>query len=165
MKTKPLLWGLFILQAVCAGFFVIDAFGKFAGLQFGEDSPFEDVVETLITVMLAASLAFTGRMLRRMMRRQERIEDQLRIASGAFAALLDERFAELRLTPSERDVALLALKGFSNAEMAELRETREGAIKAQCNAVYRKAGVNGRPQLLGLFIEELMAEPLSPQAV
>jgi len=32
----------------------------------------------------------------------------------------------------------------------------EGTVKAQTNAIYRKAGVSGRPQLLSLFIEDLM---------
>ena len=32
----------------------------------------------------------------------------------------------------------------------------EGTVKAQTNAIYRKAGVSGRSQLLSLFIEDLM---------
>jgi DNA-binding NarL/FixJ family response regulator len=45
----------------------------------------------------------------------------------------------------------------SIAEIAQIRATREGTIKAQCAAIYRKAGVSGRAQLLSLFIEDLMA--------
>ena len=61
-------------------------------------------------------------------------------------------------------MATLAIKGLSIAEIAALRETKEGTIKAQSAAIYRKAGVTGRLQLLSLFIEELMAEPLMPPA-
>ena len=39
-----------------------------------------------------------------------------------------------------------------------MRGTSEGTVKAQTNAIYRKAGVTGRPQLLSLFIDELMGE-------
>jgi DNA-binding CsgD family transcriptional regulator len=85
-----------------------------------------------------------------------RAEENLRLASGAFMDVLEERFAEWALTPSERDVALFAIKGFSTAEIAGLRSTSEGTVKAQTNAIYRKAGVSGRPQLLSQFIEELM---------
>ena len=46
------------------------------------------------------------------------------------------------------------------AKIAELRNTREGTVKAQLNAIYRKAGVSGRPQLISIFIEELMGERL-----
>ena len=44
-------------------------------------------------------------------------------------------------------MALLALKGLTIGEIAALRATREGTVKAQCAAIYRKAGVSGRPQL------------------
>ena len=43
-------------------------------------------------------------------------------------------------------------------EIAGLRNTSEGTVKAQTNAIYRKAGVTGRPQLLSLFIEDLMRD-------
>jgi DNA-binding CsgD family transcriptional regulator len=85
-------------------------------------------------------------------------QQRLRRASGAFMTLLDERFAEWGLTPAERDVALFAIKGMSTAEIGSLRATSEGTIKAQTNAIYRKAGVSGRSQLLSLFIEDLMRD-------
>ena len=97
-------------------------------------------------------------MLRRALRDRHRAEEQLRRASGAFADLLQERFQEWGLTPSEKDVALFAIKGMSTAEIASLRSTSEGTVKAQTNAIYRKAGVTGRPQLLSLFIEDLMRD-------
>lgn len=87
---------------------------------------------------------------------RDRAETQLRRASTAFRSLLDERFAEWDLTPAERDVALFALKGLSLAQIAVLRDTTEGTVKTQTNAIYRKAGVTGRPQFLSLFIEDLL---------
>lgn len=79
--------------------------------------------------------------------------------------LLAERFAEWGLTRAERDVALFAIKGLSTAEIAGLRQTSEGTVKAQTAAIYRKAGVTGRPQLLSLFIEDLMRDdsPIRPR--
>ena len=71
---------------------------------------------------------------------------------------MEERFIEWGLTPAERDVALFAIKGMSTQEIAALRSTSEGTVKAQTNAIYRKAGVTGRPQLLSLFIDDLMDE-------
>jgi DNA-binding CsgD family transcriptional regulator len=91
-----------------------------------------------------------------MARERRRAEEKLRRASGVFMELLEERFDDWGLTASERDVALFAIKGMSTAEIATLRKTAEGTVKAQTNAIYRKAGVSGRPQLLSLFIEDLM---------
>jgi DNA-binding CsgD family transcriptional regulator len=70
--------------------------------------------------------------------------------------VMNERFDEWGLTPAERDVALFAIKGLSIADIAQLRSTSEGTVKAQTAAIYRKAGVSGRPQLLSLFIDDLM---------
>ena len=72
------------------------------------------------------------------------METQLRQASGAFAELLEERFRAWGLTPSERDVAWFTIKGLSIADIARLRQTSDGTVKAQSNAIYRKAGVSGR---------------------
>ena len=74
--------------------------------------------------------------------------------------LLEEKFDTWGLTAAERDVALFAIKGLSLTDIASVRNTSEGTVKAQTNAIYRKAGVSGRPQLLSLFIDDLMANPL-----
>jgi hypothetical protein len=42
------------------------------------------------------------------------------------ADLLQERFAEWALTPSEKDVALFAIKGLSTAEIAAMRSDQRG---------------------------------------
>ncbi|WP_457646812.1 helix-turn-helix transcriptional regulator [Profundibacter sp.] len=98
--------------------------------------------------------------LRRASKRRQRLETQLKAASGAFMEMLNEKLDEWGLTPAEQDVALFAIKGFSTREISEMRNTSEGTIKAQTNAIYRKAGVSGRPQLLSLFIDDLMGDAL-----
>jgi len=116
-----------------------------------------DSFEFVIVIALIISLIFSALELRRTMMRQRIMEQQIKVASGAFSTLLEEHFVDWALTPSERDVALLAIKGLSIAEIAGIRNTKDGTIKAQCNAIYRKAGVSSRTQLLSQFIEELMA--------
>ncbi len=117
-------------------------------------------IAALIGLMLGTVLG--GIALRRSMRRTREAEAKLRAASGAFMELLEEKFRAWNLTPAERDVALFAIKGMSTPEIAQLRSTSEGTVKAQTAAIYRKAGVTGRPQLLSLFIEDLMAGPVLP---
>ena len=101
-------------------------------------------------------LVFGALALRRSLRELGQARDRLRRASSAFMDIMDERFGEWGLTPAERDVALFAIKGLSIADIAQLRSTSEGTVKAQTAAIYRKAGVSGRSQLLSLFIEDLM---------
>ena len=160
-KRLRTLWGLLAIQAGCAAFFLFDVMADFAGWGeqgFGFD---DDLVELVVVAGLILGLLYTALELRALLQRQERAEAQLKIASGAFFELLDQSFDQWALTPSERDVALLAIKGLSLAEIADIRQTKQGTIKAQCNAIYQKAGVSGRPQLLSLFIEELMSDGLA----
>lgn len=96
-----------------------------------------------------------------LLRRNFHVETQLQATSGAMHALMLQRFSEWQLSPSETEVALFTIKGMSTAEMARLRGTSEGTIKAQTAAVYRKAGVGNRTQLLGLFVEELIGGPIT----
>ena len=110
---------------------------------------------------LIMGVVVSGVLLLRSIRRQRVAEESLRLASGAFMEVLHERFDDWELTPAERDVALFSIKGLSTADIAGLRNTSEGTVKAQTNAIYRKAGVSGRPQLLSLFIDELMTDPLA----
>jgi DNA-binding CsgD family transcriptional regulator len=95
-------------------------------------------------------------------------EERLRRSQAVFADHLAERFNLWGLTPAEADVAIFAIKGLKTTEIAQLRQTSEGTIKAQSNAIYRKAGVSGRTQLLSVFIEDLMGEdtgaPPKPEA-
>ena len=145
-----------VIQVVCATLFVFQIASSILGI-----APYAWYLHELIEIgaalglLLGSGLGFFA--LRRAMARNALVEDQLRLASGAFMDVLEERFASWELTAAERDVALFAIKGMSTQEIASLRGVSEGTVKAQTNAIYRKAGVSGRTQLLSLFIDELMA--------
>jgi DNA-binding CsgD family transcriptional regulator len=158
------LGALLALQIFCALFFLADILVDLLDLGTLLGGVLHHEIELIAVIVLAVSVVLTGREMRRVLIRQHQIEGQLKAASGAFLELVDAYFDTWSLTPSERDVALLAIKGLSIAEIAHLRETKEGTVKAQCNAIYKKAGVTGRPQLLSLFIEELLGEGLLERA-
>lgn len=90
--------------------------------------------------------------------RNRKVEQTLRSARGEFFEMLNLQFDRWDLTDAERDVALLTVKGMSVAEIASIRNTSQGTIKSQNNAIYRKADVKGRTQLLGVLIDELLIE-------
>ncbi|MEM7641363.1 MAG: LuxR C-terminal-related transcriptional regulator [Pseudomonadota bacterium] len=152
------------LQVVCATVVLSDIAASVLGLR---SVPIAWEVREMIEIGAALGLVTGAGMgvvaLRRSDARRRRVEDQLRAASGAFAELLERRFKEWKLTPAERDVALFAVKGMTLTEIANLRGTSEGTIKAQSAAVYRKAGVASRAQLVSHFVEELMGEALMPR--
>ncbi|MCU0829032.1 MAG: helix-turn-helix transcriptional regulator [Tabrizicola sp.] len=157
-RAAPII-AIFVVQALCAVFFVSDILSSVLGIRTTPVSwEMRELMEIGAAIGLILGVLLGGLMLRRALRDRNRAEEQLRRASAAFMDLLQERFAEWALTPSERDVALFAIKGMSTAEIAALRSTSEGTVKAQTNAIYRKAGVTGRPQLLSLFIDDLMRD-------
>lgn len=163
MKSNLAIGAIVAVQAVCAGLVLSDLVVAIFGLRA---TPLDWQLRELLEIGAAVGLVLGAVMgviaLRRSDARRRQAEDRLRAASGAFADLLESRFDEWGLTPAERDVALFTIKGLSNAEMAALRGTSEGTIKAQTAAVYRKAGVGSRAQLVSLFIEDLMGDSLLP---
>lgn len=147
------------MQALCAVFFVSDIMATVLGLRARPVSwQTRELIEIGAAVGLILGLLLGALALERAVRGQREAVERLRRASGAFMDLLSERFAEWGLTPAEADVALFAIKGMSTAEIATLRRVSEGTVKAQTAAIYRKAGVTGRSQLLSLFIEDLMRD-------
>jgi DNA-binding CsgD family transcriptional regulator len=153
-----------VVQALCAVFFVSDILSSLFGI-YTRPLAWEirELLEILAATGLILGLLLGAVMFQRVMRERNVAQERLRRASGAFMDLLEERFSEWALTPAERDVALFAIKGLSTSEIATLRTTSEGTVKAQTNAIYRKAGVSGRPQLLSLFIDDLMRDDVTDQ--
>ncbi|GGW28180.1 LuxR family transcriptional regulator [Gemmobacter lanyuensis] len=159
---------LLTVQLVCAAVFISDILSSLIGFRSIPIAwELREVLEICAAFGLLLGLGLGAFALWRVLQERNDAQERLRRAAGAFSELLAERFAEWGLTPAERDVALFAIKGLSTAEIAALRETSEGTVKAQTNAIYRKAGVSGRPQLLSLFIEELMRDDsrLRPEGV
>ncbi len=159
MGRQAFVAALFLVQSLCALVFVSDVFSSMFGFETSALSwEMRELIELSAAFGLIVGAVLGGFAMRRIVLDRNKAQERLRRASGAFLDLLEERFAEWGLTPAERDVALFAIKGMSTAEISILRATSEGTVKAQTNAIYRKAGVSGRSQLLSLFIDDLMRD-------
>jgi DNA-binding CsgD family transcriptional regulator len=144
------------LQAICALYLMSDILASVLGISYQPPAwQFVEYLQIGASLGLIAGLVLGARLLSLTMRQRRAAEAKLQRASSAFMDLVQQRFDEWALSPAERDVALFAIKGMSVAEIAGLRGTSEGTVKAQAAAVYRKAGVASRHQLLSLFIEDL----------
>jgi DNA-binding CsgD family transcriptional regulator len=148
---------LLIVQAICGLIFVLDILLSIMGI-YPEPLAWNtrELMEIGAALGLMLGLIFGGMLVWRSFRDLRRAEARLDRANAAFVDVLNARFDEWGLTVAERDVALFAIKGLTVQDIARLRATSEGTVKAQTAAIYRKAEVTGRPQLLSLFIEDLM---------
>ncbi|MCG7493321.1 LuxR C-terminal-related transcriptional regulator [Thalassobius sp. Cn5-15] len=155
-KSVPLII-LILLQAICAVFFVSDILATVVGLRASPISwQTRELLEVGAALGLILGVVLGWIAFRRSMQRTQQAEESLRVVQSAFHDHLEERFRGWALTPAEREVALFSLKGCSIEEIASLRNTSPGTVKAQSNAIYRKAEVSNRAQLLSLFIEDLL---------
>lgn len=71
-------------------------------------------------------------------------------------AALDRQFERWALSPAEKEVGLLLLKGLSHKEIAAARSITEATARQQARAVYKKAGLSGRNDLAAFFLEDLL---------
>jgi len=155
--TRIGLLGLLGVQAALAIVFLAEfAVDTLSLRQQAPSYTWREVTQISAGLALIGSLVIGTLLALRLLRDIRRMERSVALARGAFHALIETSFDEWGLTPSEREVAMLALKGFSNAEIAGITGKAEGTVKAQTNAVFRKAGVNGRVQLLCNFTESLL---------
>lgn len=149
------------IQVLCGTAFTIDILYE-SHLEFFNHAPVSPVeavhlgVELMSVVLLFYGFWAAQQQLRRVCSKGEEKARLLAGLRGHFDEIIDERFASWGLSSAERDIALLSLRGLSIGEIARLRDTRDGTVKAQLSAVYRKSGVAGRPELLALFMDEFL---------
>lgn len=151
------LVAVLVLQVLCAVFFVADVLRD---LREDGVQP-HTVFEAVVAVVLFIGVVLGGIEMRRTIERKRRALAAASAASGAFAQLIDAYFEDWGLTAAESDVALLALKGLEVAEISHIRGTAEGTVRAQLTRIYAKAGVTSRSQFVCLFIDDLLAAPLT----
>lgn len=152
---------LIAVQAASALFFVIDWLRDV----FGESrSPWtwHAGTELLATLSLIVAIGVEVQVLLLLLRREARMIRSLSAAAEGLHNLMERHFATWGLTAAEQDVAAFMIKGCDIAEIARLRGSAEGTVKAHLNAIYRKAGVSGQLALVALLLEDLMVSPLLP---
>jgi len=148
------LAAIILLQALCAVFFIGDVI-----IDLNQGDYLDDVhfyLEAFAALALIAGVFYLMRELRDLLNRMAAMEFGIRAARGEMAKLIDTFFDQWRLTPSEREIALLILKGIDNDSIARMRGTAPGTVRAQCTQIYAKAAVDGRAQFLSIFMEELL---------
>ncbi|MBT3235902.1 MAG: hypothetical protein HN353_08120 [Bdellovibrionales bacterium] len=71
--------------------------------------------------------------------------------------VIDQQFNSWLLSPGEKDIAMLLLKGLTTREIASIRNTKEKTIRQQATSIYKKANISGRQELAAFFLEDLLS--------
>jgi DNA-binding CsgD family transcriptional regulator len=157
-RQSLLLTAFLAIQTMAAVFFIGDVVADL------HDDPGSAhfIFEALVTGALVLGILFGVFALRRTIETLRAQEAALGVARGALAEVINAQFGAWGLTPAERDVGLLALKGLDVAEIAGVRGAATGTVRAQLARIYAKAGVSGRAQFAAFFVEDLLGEGISP---
>lgn len=134
-----------------------------------------DAVTMLLTIVAAACVASIA--LRAQRQHEERVTllaelEDAKAEGALFRAAVDHHVSGLKaaierqfekwlISPAERDVAFMILKGFSHKEIAALRKTSEATVRQQAQSIYRKSGMTGKNAFAAYFLEDLLAAPVS----
>ena len=111
---------------------------------------------------LRASLRDTRRSLEEASREARHWRDENRRLVRGLSEAIGAQLAAWSLTPAEKEVAFLLLKGLSFKEIANVRGAGERTVRQQALAVYAKAGLAGRAELAAFFLEDLLV-PAQPE--
>jgi DNA-binding NarL/FixJ family response regulator len=139
-----------VFRIWCPNYLTTDRFGFFELLHF--------VLEILAVagVVIASSMAISFYFnIRKSVKQLFSLTAAMR---SGFDNVINEKFTIWKLTKIEQDIALLAIRGSSINEIAELRGSKEGTIKAHLHGIYTKAGVKTRPELMSLIMDEMLSE-------
>ena len=152
-----LLWGSVAVQAMSAAVFLGVFWGDILGLRTEDiDWAWIEFMQVLASVGVVVGLLTSIAFLKRSQSRVHHLTRQLEVAAGQFEVHLGQILVHWSLTEAEKDVGLLAMKGFSNAEIADLRNTSLPTVKSQMTAIFRKSGCTSRQQLISYLVDELL---------
>ena len=94
----------------------------------------------------------------------QRSQDAAAVRVGMYTQI-EREFDRWGLTCAERSVAHLMLKGLRLKDIAGARNTSDRTVRQQAQAIYRKAGLDGRTDLAAYFLESVLGAPeLDPVA-
>lgn len=155
-KVIPIL-AVIGLQGIACVYFVADAM---ADESDPSTSGAASMFEVVIALALLAGIVLGGLYILNLIREARLREATIAIAKGALSRILTERFADWELSEAEADVALFALKGCSIAQIADMRSSAPGTVRAQLSQIYAKAGVSSQSMLMSLFLDDLMGDEI-----
>ncbi|NIQ02686.1 MAG: helix-turn-helix transcriptional regulator [Nitrospinaceae bacterium] len=87
---------------------------------------------------------------------KERWRQESRQMLAGLSGKIEDQFRRWHLTPAEKEVGFLLLKGLSLQEIADARTTKIKTVQQQSQSIYLKTGLASRSELAAFFLEDLL---------
>jgi len=88
---------------------------------------------------------------------REEFQKQVSHLSNEFLVHIDQQFNKWGFTRSEKEIALLLIKGLSMKEIADIRGSAENTVRQQSSLIYKKSSLGGRMELSAFFLDDILA--------
>ena len=159
IRLPVLVIALIVGQIICTAVFLNGVLSD-----AWEDTGFDwhQVSAFLAIIALVAGIVFESLYLIGLLQRKASLERSVGMASSALQDVIESHFSEWKLTASERDVAALMVKGLSISEIAGIRGSADGTVKAHLNNIYRKSKTRNRAEVLSSIMDAMLDKPLLP---
>ncbi|MEH6458012.1 MAG: LuxR C-terminal-related transcriptional regulator [Cocleimonas sp.] len=167
-QLQKIALGIFFL--VLSAFSLLEVINELAEIQKNKENINQASFEIILVILsFGGMIYFTylffkqGKHQRELETNLKQVREQLessnvRLRDGKkeYQEVIQWQFNEWALSPSEKEVALLMLKGLSIKEVSQARSTQEKTVRKQASAIYEKSGLGGRHELSAWFFEDLL---------
>ena len=87
---------------------------------------------------------------------KEQWKHETRLLLAGLSQKIEDQFSQWHLTPAEKEVGFLLLKGLTLKEIADIRNTRLKTVQQQSQSIYQRTGLASRSELAAFFLEDLL---------
>ncbi|NVK31445.1 MAG: response regulator transcription factor [Gammaproteobacteria bacterium] len=155
MNSQQFQW-LLLAAIVC--FFSFDLYVDLQEAHSISELSIHFWVEVVFFTLSSASLSYSLHQSFRQRRRADKEHEARQRLSGLLTEKIQQQFSAWSLTPAEREVGWLILKGISFSEIADIRQVAEKTVRHQASELYKKAAIKNRGELVAYFFEDLLGE-------
>lgn len=113
------------------------------------------VIQTYVHLHDQTQLAILSGEIKNLTAEKSKFLAQAKSYTEGLSKIIHEQLTNWQLSESEKDVAILLIKGLSMKEIAGIRQTQEATVRQQAANIYKKSNTSGRQELAAFFLEDL----------
>ena len=112
--------------------------------------------EGFFVIALVYILIFQIKEIRTMEVEIKTSHQELEVLKGGLTREIEKQFNSWQLTPSEKEVAWLILKGISYSDIAKVKDISKRTVDQHSGSIFKKSNSSNRHEFVSGFIEEIL---------